>query len=116
MGADPPERVLVLLWIAPPQVDVEHVTRQLVGKQPVGPSLNERQTTEPREHVVCIIDPQRVPQEGLSRHARERADLQRPALVAVWHDIEELSQQGCDQVRRCRVEGHAPTSGHIDQQ
>ena len=116
VGADAPECSLVPFRVAPAQVDVEHIARQRVREQPIGPRLNERQATKPGEQVVGVVEFQRVPQQVLCGHSGERADLQRPALLPVRHDIEELSQQCSDQIRGRRVEGHAAARGHVDKQ
>ena len=116
VGANPPECALEGVRVAPAQVDVEHVAREFVGEQPLGPRLDERQAAKPPEQVVRVVELQGVPQQVLGRHPRERADLQRPALLPVGHVIEEPSQQCADEIRRSRVECRAAIGGHIDEQ
>ncbi len=116
VGPNPPEGALKGVRVAPAQVAVEHVAREFVGEQPLGPRLDERQAAKPSEQVVRVVELQGVPKEVLGRHPRERADLKRLALLPVWHVIEEPSQQCADEIRRSRVECRAATGGHVDEQ
>ncbi len=116
VGANSPEGALEGVRVAPAQVAVEHVARELVGEQPFGARLNERQAAKPSEQVVRVVEVQGVAQEVLGRHSRERADLQRLALLPVRHVVEEPSQQCADEIRRSRVECRAAAGGHIDEQ
>jgi len=115
MSADAPECSFVDVGIAPAQVAVEHIACQLVWEQAVRSRLDKRQAAQPGEQVVGIVEFQRVPQESLGRDACERAYLERPALLTVWHDIEEPSQQCGDEIRWPRVEAHIAIRGQVDE-
>ena len=63
--------------VAPAQVRVDHLARQVVREQAIRPVLHERQAPQPREQLVALASPKDAAQEALGgkpcvSHAVER--------------------------------------------
>jgi hypothetical protein len=115
--ADPAEEDLIGVGIAPAQVGVEHISREVVREQAVRSRLHEGQVAQPREQLVGILERERVPQERLVGHSGQRAHLQAAALQARGDDVDEPPDKRGDEVGCQRAEGRLPAPhDHVGEQ
>ena len=81
------------LGIAPAEVHVDDIPREVVRKQPVGTAFDERQMSQPFEQVVHVVLAERCREERFGQGARGHAGVQRQAMLAARHLLDELLDQ-----------------------
>jgi hypothetical protein len=85
--------------IAPAQVGVDHLTGEIVGEQPVGAGLHERQPAQPREQGLALLLAEGGAQQAGGGEARSRRQLERPPVARARHAGEEALDQRRHHVR-----------------
>ena len=83
--------------ISPAEIHVDHVPREIVREEPVGPVLDERQVSEPFEEVVRVRPLEHRREQRLGRRPRRHAGVQRETMLPARHlPHERLEQQPND--------------------
>jgi hypothetical protein len=98
-AADPAVQLQVAVGVAPAQVGVQDLAGQVVGEQPVGALLDEREPPQPAEQLVGVAGVQGRGQQRLAGHPDVGAGLQGLAVAGAGQALHEPLQQGPDHVR-----------------
>ena len=99
VAADAAVQRLVERGVAPAQVGVDDVAREIVREHALRAALHERARAQPREQLARVLVPERGAQQVLRRHAGARGDLQRLPVALARHAGDEALQQRPHDVR-----------------
>ena len=117
VAADPTEHPPVAVGVTPAKIGLQGVAGQIVREHTRRPRLHERQTAQPREQLVRVLQPEHLPQQHLGGHPGDRAHLQGAAMQPAGDDVHEPSQQRAHQIWGQRVGRRlAAANDHIGEQ
>ena len=117
MRPDAVKHAFVGVGIAPAQVGVQHVTREVVRIQAVAARVHERQTAQPGEQVVRVIDLSGVPQQRLRRRPGECTHSRVHVGADRWARGPRTVSQSLHQVGRQRIHRDLTAAGgHVSEE
>jgi hypothetical protein len=94
--------VAVSVGVPPPEVDVQHLTRDVVRVQSIRTLFHEREAAKPFEELVRVIATDHVGEQRLGRDANVRARFERESVTCARHRLDELTKEDSHDV------GHLP--------
>jgi hypothetical protein len=99
-AADPAVHLPVALRVAPAEVGVQHLARQIMGEESLRPLLDKGEPAHPGENVVRLRRLQHGGEGLFTGDPRVGAGLQRQAVSRTGDLLQEALEQRAHQIRR----------------
>ena len=92
----------VMLRVSPAQLGAQRVAGDVVGVQPPGAGLDDREAPQPVEHLVRVGEVQQLGQQRLGCGQHLGARLESPSVQRARHRLDQCREEGIDHASQLR--------------